>query len=98
MNLKEYPRIQWYYYCDNRKGNTVRLYDSEFFQKFRRLYVEQKNYDILRGTDLGDTDEALKQEFLSLLDERKDARKEGLSTNWPKKCLAYFEQKNNGEM
>ena len=27
--LDQWPRIKWFYYCDNRNGNTIRLYDTE---------------------------------------------------------------------
>jgi len=98
LNENEYSRINWYFYNDNDEGNTIRLYDSEFQKDFCKLYVEHKNYVILRGHNLGKAHETLKQKFRDLLENIKKPPP-GVNTKHPGKCLSYFEEeRNNGSM
>ena len=100
--IEEYRRIKWYYYCDCREGNTIRLYDSEFHERFgtlrelNKLYVEPKGYVILRGHDLGTPDETLKQKIRDLF-ENMEKPPPGINTKHRKACLSYFEERNKKE-
>lgn len=33
-SLNQWPRIKWYYYCDDANGNTIRIYDTEHLQRY----------------------------------------------------------------
>ncbi len=33
-SFDQWPRIKWFYYCDDQDGNTIRLYDTEHFLRF----------------------------------------------------------------
>jgi len=97
LNRDQYKRIKWFYYCDQQEGNTIRLYDSKFFEEFRDLYKEPGTYVILRGRDLGEPEGTLKKnirDFLEHCEELKDTHQEGLSINDPAACLKYFEKLN----
>ena len=99
LNENKYRRIKWYFYNDNAEGNTIRLYDSEFHKDFSKLYVEPKDYVILRGHNLGKAHETLKQKIRDLLEiiEKPPPR---VNTKHPGKCLSYFEdeERNNRGM
>jgi len=97
LKLKEYPRIKWYYYCDNAEGNTIRLYDSEFYNEFSKLYKEPKDYVILRGYDLGKARETLKQKIRDLFESMEKPPPE-IKAKHPDKCLPYFEERNKRGM
>jgi len=69
-----WDRIQWFYYCDNDYGNTLRLYDSEHLASSnpRQTYLELRNQRggrrvddrvIFRGENLGGESESLKDFF-----------------------------------
>lgn len=86
-------RIKWFLYCDQQEGNTIRLYDSKFFESFRHLYKEPGTYVILRGEGLGETEGQLKHNIRDLFGEIQKAPRD-INTNNPEACLSYFE---NGE-
>src|ERR1700693_2513861 len=67
QTLSEWPRIRFFYYCDNDNGNTLRIYDTEHFERFGgSSYLErdesqsQGHYErvILRGKNMWAVDEA----------------------------------------
>ncbi|RJQ14742.1 MAG: hypothetical protein C4560_12150 [Nitrospiraceae bacterium] len=72
----EHQRIKWFYYCDDSKGITVRLYDRNFFDKHRNLYEQEEDtkkisgdisrpgYIVLIGKHLGEQGEEIKNQFL----------------------------------
>jgi 5-methylcytosine-specific restriction protein B len=95
LNSPKYKRIKWFLYCDQQDGNTIRLYDSEFYDKFKNLYKEPDTYVILRGKNLGsvEEEEGLKQKIMELFEEKPPAPRE-INTNDPKACLEYFQDKN----
>jgi hypothetical protein len=67
--LDEWPRIQWFYYCDDQNGNTIRLYDSKHFDHFGRDdYLEKdgrehKERVIMRGENMWGEGNALQDRF-----------------------------------
>ena len=58
--LDRWPRIRWFYYCDDHNGNTIRLYDTEHFSHFGGgFYLEeggrgQEHFErvIIRGENM----------------------------------------------
>lgn len=67
-----WKRIRWYYYCDNERGNTIRLYDSEHFSQHEDAYLELLGSGkhgsfvdrvLLRGENLGRVGYVLKQQL-----------------------------------
>ena len=58
--LEEWPRIRWFYYCDDQNGNTIRLYDTEHFSHFGGGYYleedgvgrEHRERVIIRGENM----------------------------------------------
>lgn len=95
LNLQKYHRIKFYYYCDNLDGNTIRLYDSTFHNEFNHLYIEPKDFVIVRGKNLGTPDGTLKWNIRNLFESHEKPPKK-TNTNHPDKCLLYFEEKNRG--
>ena len=58
--LDRWPRIRWFYYCDDHNGNTIRLYDTEHFSHFGGGYYleedgvgrEHRERVIIRGENM----------------------------------------------
>jgi hypothetical protein len=42
--LSQWPRIKWFYYCDDRDGNTIRLYDTEHLSQYGQCYYLESNH------------------------------------------------------
>ena len=95
LSLPKWARIKWFYYCDQQEGNTIRLYDREFFQGFRHLYKEPRTCVILRGNDLGKTSGDVKAAVRRLLGPLEKPPP-GVNTN-PENydnCIRFFGQRN----
>jgi hypothetical protein len=66
QTLDEWPRIKFFYYCDDQDGNTIRLYDTEHFNHFGgSSYLEPDGYRkehfervIIRGRNMWSGDQA----------------------------------------
>jgi len=41
--LSQWPRIKWFYYCDNADGNTIRIYDTEHLNHYGGAYYLETN-------------------------------------------------------
>jgi hypothetical protein len=41
--LGQWPRIKWFYYCDDQDGNTIRLYDTEHMSRYSQAYYLEPN-------------------------------------------------------
>lgn len=78
-----FRRIRWFYYCDDARGNTIRLYDSEHFSCHPELYVEKeasgnwlgKNQSwpdrvLFRSNEIGDEGGKLKGDMIKDLNGR----------------------------
>jgi hypothetical protein len=65
-DLHKWPRLQWFYYCDDQNGNTLRLYDSDHFSKHGSGYYlepdgrRKEHFErvIWRGRNMWSGDEA----------------------------------------
>src|SRR4051812_30202285 len=66
----EFRRIKWFFYCDDKDGNTIRVFDSRFLQQYGRLFREK--HLLLRGEKLGSKGEDLKRRVLSLFREVRE--------------------------
>lgn len=76
-DLNNWPRIRFFYYCDDQNGNTLRLYDSEHFEKFGgNFYLEpdgqrKEHFErvIFRGKNMwsGDQADSKRQDSLLML-------------------------------
>ena len=80
LRAEQWRRIQWFYYCDNDLGNTLRLYDTDHFETPGNdmLYLglwEGKFPDrvVIRGENLEKENHALKNRLLDSFDERHTA-------------------------
>ena len=64
--LGEWPRIKWFYYCDDQNGNTIRIYDAEHLRHFGGSHylnldgVRKGHYErvIFRGEKMWSGDQA----------------------------------------
>jgi len=63
--MSQWPRIKWFYYCDDQNGNTIRVYDAEHLQRFGGSHyleadgVRQEHFErvIIRGRNMWSGDE-----------------------------------------
>jgi hypothetical protein len=73
LKTEKWARIKWFYYCDNDRGNTIRLYDEEHYQfennsdhylqhrgKFGELVGQRPDRVLIRGENLGKENQDLK--------------------------------------
>jgi hypothetical protein len=64
--LKAWPRIKWFYYCDDQDGNTIRIYDNAHLGHFGGSHylepdgVRKEHFErvIIRGRNMWSGDEA----------------------------------------
>lgn len=89
----EYRRIEWFFYCDNRQGNTIRVFDRPFLEKYESSFTEKSV--LLRGENLGRESEPPKSEMLRLFKDRKDDYPPFVTWEGKPEALAYFEQLNS---
>ena len=66
--LREHPRVQYFYYCDDREGITVRLFDEEISRSYADIF-SRKSRVFFRAKKLGDEGGAVKNEIRGLWDE-----------------------------
>jgi hypothetical protein len=98
LGHSKWRRCKWFYYCDQQDGNTIRLYDREFFHDCPDLYVEACTYVILRGKNLGKPSGNVKtaiRRLPSLGLKPPEELPPGINTNDPEKCLYFFDGLNN---
>lgn len=88
----EYRRIKWFFYCDDRMGNTLRVFDRQFVEKHARSF--KKKFELLRGENLGREAAAPKDEMLRLFIDRKDPYPRHVTWEGHPDTLDYFEQLN----
>jgi hypothetical protein len=90
-----WARIRWFYYCDQQGGNTIRLYDREFFDNSERLYEETQSCVILRGENLGKPSGEVK---IAIRRELRDLKTPPLGINTrpenKEKCFQFFGRLN----
>ena len=48
----DFRRIKWFFYCDDKQGNTIRVFDAAFLEAHGHLFSEK--YVLLRGKNLGE--------------------------------------------
>jgi AAA domain (dynein-related subfamily) len=89
----EFRRIKWFFYCDDVGGNTIRVFDRQFCEKFRSLFG--KKYMLLEGKNLGEEGQQPKSEMLLLFSDRKDGYPPYVTWKGDAKALDYFEQLNS---
>lgn len=85
--------LKWFYYCDDRNGITIRLYDEEFRKQHGRIFQTYETYVILRGKNLGTDRDRTKREMRGLFDELLQPPRE-INTNNPERALEYFQARN----
>lgn len=92
----EFRRVRWFFYCDDRQGNTIRVFDREFLKKYGNLFktVDSEKHVLLRGENLGKESDATKREILALFSEVRDAPRFVTWRGGPE-CLDYFEKLNS---
>jgi hypothetical protein len=92
----EYRRIKWFFYCDDKEGNTIRVFDRQFFERFRSFFEEK--YVLLRGKNLGNEGKSPKIEMLGLFNkDRKDPYPDHVTWEGKPETLKYFEQLNSND-
>lgn len=82
QDLAQHPRIQSFYYTDNRDGIALRLYDNPFKNTYPQHYQEAPKNDgeewaILRGKDLGSGSGPCKRAMLNAFDSFETSRLSG---------------------
>lgn len=63
--------VKWFYYCDNQRGNTIRIYDRPLRNANPDLFYDREGgetFVVLRSREVGSAGEALKVEILGLFD------------------------------
>jgi hypothetical protein len=90
----EYRRIKWFFYCDNKQGSTIRVFDRHFYEKFQPLFWKTKGYQLLRAKNIGEQDGKAKSGMLRLFNDRRD-RPRGVTSKGDTKTLDYFERLNS---
>src|SRR6266542_1803535 len=99
LRSEEFQRIHWFYYCDDARGNTIRVFDEAFFEKYRHLYREPghepPSYVVLRGHDLGTEQEATKQKMRALFGELEKPPR-GITAKGDEQCQQWFAERNSG--
>jgi MoxR-like ATPase len=92
----EYRRVKWFFYCDDRQGNTIRVFDRRFLKEYANLFktVDSEKHVLLRGEKFGKEGDATKRGVLALFSEVRDAPR---VVNWRggPECLDYFEKLNS---
>jgi hypothetical protein len=48
---QRYRRIKWFFYCDDKQGNTLRVFDRQFLEEFGSIFGN--THVLLRGKNLG---------------------------------------------
>jgi AAA domain (dynein-related subfamily) len=94
---EEYRRIKWFFYCDDVRGNTIRLLDRHFLENFAgSLSGTDKPLLLLRGESLGKAGESPKTEMLGLFVDVKRKGEYPGDVTWEggAKAFDYFEQLN----
>lgn len=89
----EFRRIKWFFYCDDRQGNTIRVFDRHFLQQYARLFGEK--YVLLRGKNLGNESGDPKRQILSLFSEVRKDYPSSVTYEGEPACLEYFDQLNS---
>jgi hypothetical protein len=89
----EYRRVKWFFYCDDRLGNTIRVFDQLLLKEYGSLFKE-KNV-LLRGENLGQESESPKSEMLHLFNDRKDDYPRFVTWKGEPEARDYFEQLNS---
>jgi len=96
LSKPENKSVQWYYYCDDFQGNTIRLYDQNILKAIGKDPFDKDPAVIFQGTEIGEENEILKREIRKLFEQISSAKNEGLTTGIKdrKKCYDFFEKKN----
>jgi hypothetical protein len=91
----EFRRIKWFFYCDDRTGNTIRVFDRRFLERYRNLFktADTEKHVLLRGKRLGEENGETKRKILDLFSEHLKAK--GLTWKGEEKDLDYFEKLNS---
>jgi hypothetical protein len=94
LQSKEYSRIRHFYYCDDREGITVRLFDPEFASQSSDLGFKSSRV-IFRAEKLGREDGPAKKELLQTW-EKYQHPPPGVNTNNIESADKYFFKQLNG--
>ena len=81
-------RIQYFYYCDDFEGVSVRLFDTQFAANNPHLSFRQSQV-IFRAKRLGSNDGPIKKEILQAW-EQHDMPPAGVNTNNPEDAEKFF--------
>jgi hypothetical protein len=91
--LREHPRVQYFYYCDDREGITLRLFDEEISRSYAHVF-SRKTKVFFRGKKLGVEGGRVKSELLALWDEVQP-RPSGLGVGSIGETEQYFKNLNS---
>ncbi len=89
----EFRRIKWFFYCDDKQGNTIRVFDSSFDDKYRALFTKDRHV-LLRGKNIGPENAKVKREILGLFTEVSKDVPPFVTYEGSRECFEYFEEKN----
>ena len=83
----EYRRVKWFFYCDDKYGNTIRVFDHQFLEEYGSLL---KKKVLVEGKNLGREGEPLKSKMLDLFSDRKDEYPRTVTYDGGLAALEYF--------
>jgi hypothetical protein len=95
LQREDYKRIQYFYYCDDANGITVRVYDPQFANS---PDVRPKDPQIIfRAEKIGKPGETVKSELLQIW-EQHSVPPQGVNTNSTGAADVFFMTLNGGSM
>ncbi len=96
LGRPENRRIQYFYYCDNREGITVRVYDGQFGERNPTLRYRERPV-LYRAEELGTEDGPAKREMLRAWDGYEKAPRD-VNTNNTEAAERYFGSRNGDDV
>ena len=94
LQKPENRRIQHFYYCDDREGISVRLFDRPFAEENSDLNF-RKSRIIFRAGQVGTDDGPLKSKLVRVWDDYEKPPR-GVNTNDEDEADKYFAGRNGG--
>jgi hypothetical protein len=64
-----FRHLRHFYYCDDKEGNTIRVYDAGFWDALGGNTAQAREHVILRGKRVGPSNGDLKRRIRALFDD-----------------------------
>jgi MoxR-like ATPase len=92
----EFQRIKWFFYCDDKQGNTIRVFDTGFLKRYGKILDNE--HILLSGNELGNADGDLKQRILALFSATRKDYPKSVNYRGGPACQEYFDQLNKASL